>query len=137
MKPTPFDVNNDFPPIPFEKRHCLLAQSLKAAGLPWKPHVGCFVWDRSGVIPVPSPFPEQVYFILNLGHFLKLIGTLEKMADELVWLPTWHQTRLICTHYGVPAEAVAAIWKDPTRCGPGEELLALYALLLKQLNDTG
>ena len=57
----------------------------------WRPHVGCFMWDPEGCIEVPSPFPERIYFILNLGHFIRLLGSLEEIARKLVWLPTWHQ----------------------------------------------
>ena len=46
MKSTPFNPETDLPPIPFDELLCKSAASLKAAGLPWKPHVGCFVWDR-------------------------------------------------------------------------------------------
>ena len=48
MKPLPFDPHKDLAPIPFEARHVELAKELKRLGLPWAPHVGCFVWDGEG-----------------------------------------------------------------------------------------
>ena len=91
MKPTPFNPETDLAPIPFTEKHCQAASKLKKAGLLWKPHVGCFVWDPEGYIKVDSPFPERIYFILNLGHFLRLFEATKKMVEKLVWLPTWHQ----------------------------------------------
>jgi len=66
----------------------LLASELKRAGLPWKPHVGCFLWDRDALIEASSPFPNRIYFILNLEHFLGRFETSEKIAEKLGWLPT-------------------------------------------------
>lgn len=135
MKPTPFDVLQDLPPLPFTRRHCEAAARLKAAGLPWQPHVGCFVWDRDEHIAVPSPFPERIYFILNLGHFVQILGSKEEVAARLIWLPTWHQARLLAQTRGITQQAVAALWQGEA-VEPGEELLALYELLLKALSAT-
>lgn len=133
MKPTPFDVAQDLPPLPFDRRHCEAAAQLKTAGLPWRPHVGCFVWDRDKCIAVPSPFPERIYFILNVGHFLKILGSLEDIAAQLIWLPTWHQARLLAQRLALPTPALGALWQAKTAVAPGEELLALYELLLQEL----
>jgi hypothetical protein len=62
MKPTPFNPETDFAPIPFHLRHCQVAAELKQAGLPWTPHVGCFVWDRDGHITASSPFPPYLLY---------------------------------------------------------------------------
>ena len=102
-------MESDLPPTPFGKDHRELALRLKQAGLAWKPHVGCFVWDREGLIPADSPFPDRVYFILNLGHFLRLLGTAERVRERLVWLPTWHQARLAAEKLGVDEKALRDI----------------------------
>jgi len=133
MKPTPFDPATDLAPLPFDGRHRDTAARLKQAGLPWNPHVGCFVWDPEGLIPVDSPFPDRVYFILNLGHFLRLLGTAERVRERLVWLPTWHQARLSAEKLGVDAKALRNIWEGEKTPRPGEELLRLYELLLAAL----
>jgi len=134
MKPTPFQVSQDLPPLPFDVRHCEAAARLKAAGLPWRPHVGCFVWDRDEHIAVPSPFPQRIYFILNIGHFVQILGSVEEVAGRLIWLPTWHQARLLAQTMGIPPQAVAALWEQEKEVRPGEELLALYALLEQALS---
>ena len=105
MKSTPFDPQTDLAPVPFSENVKLRARELKHKGLPWKPHVGCFVWDEQGMIEVPSPFPGDIYFILNMGHFLKIFGSIESMKDKLVWIPTWHQAGLIAWQLGIPQDA--------------------------------
>lgn len=136
MKPTPFDSDRDLPPLPFDARHCDSAARLKTAGLPWHPHVGCFVWDRDGHIAVPSPFPQRIYFILNLGHFLQILGTLEDIQAKLIWLPTWHQARLLATDLAVPPDTIARIFQQEPATAPGDELLALYDIVLQAYNRT-
>jgi hypothetical protein len=137
MRPTPFDLKSDIPPIPFDERHCELAFSLKKSGLLWKPHVGCFVWDRDQLIEVSSPFPGRIYFILNLGHFIRLLGSFEDIAERLVWLPTWHQARLLGTHLGIEEREISGIWSSPSEIVPGDELLELYGILLRALRKKG
>lgn len=136
MKPTPFNMESDLPPTPFGRDHRELALRLKQAGLAWKPHVGCFVWDREGSIPVDSPFPDRVYFILNLGHFLRLLGTAERVRERLVWLPTWHQARLAAEKLGVDEKSLRDICTGERKPEPGEELLRLYELLLATLEKS-
>jgi hypothetical protein len=133
MKPAPFDPETDLATTPFEGRHCQLAAELKDAGLRWTPHVGCFVWDQQEHIEVSSPFPGRIYFTLNLGHFLKTFDTVEEIAENLVWLPTWHQARLLCEDYGVGSAFLRAILSGDNNLKPGDELLAAYALLLQVL----
>ena len=137
MRSTPFRKGNDLPPIPFGQAHRLEAKRLKEAGLIWHPQVGCFVWDEAGTIEVPSPFPDRIYFVLNLGHFLRRFDTVENMVEKLIWLPTWHQARLICKEIGVGTmeiwEAIGASAMEPI----GNELLLLYNLILKKLENQG
>jgi hypothetical protein len=133
MKPTPFVTGRDLPPIPFSRDHCELARELKARGLPWQPHVGCFVWDEQGYIDVPSPFPNSVYFILNLGRFLQIFQNVEEMIANLVWLPTWHQARLLCQHFRVSAEEMGRVMSSNEARKVGQDVLLLYRLLLDRL----
>ena len=129
-------MESDLPPTPFGRDHRELALRLKQAGLAWKPHTGCFVWDREGLIPADSPFPDRVYFILNLGHFLRLLGTAERVRERLVWLPTWHQARLSAERLGVDGKALRDIWEGGETLKPGEELLRLYEILLVALEKS-
>jgi hypothetical protein len=128
MSPIPFNpASGDLPPIPFDDEICALAQQLKENGLPWQPHVGCFVWDSENLIRSDSPFPNRIYFILSLPRFIDLFGSREAIQEKLIWLPTWHQARLLCQQYSLdPGET-----KRRTR--PAEELQSLYRLLLDGL----
>ena len=133
MKPTPFNPETDLPPIPFDLRHCQAATQVKDRGLQWTPHVGCFVWDPDEIIEVTSPFPGRIYFILNLGHFLRIFGSLEEISRKLVWLPTYHQARLLCDQVGVDQEEVSAVLASAKDIRAGDELLVLYKLILNKL----
>jgi hypothetical protein len=135
MKATPFNPETDLPPIPFDEHHQESAAALKEAGLPWTPHVGCFVWDRDGHIQVSSPFPERIYFILNLSHFLRIFGTVEEIKAKLIWLPTYHQARLLCKHFGLNRGQISESLRGELGDQPGGELLELYELLLEKLRN--
>jgi hypothetical protein len=133
MKPTPFNPATDLAPIPFDMRHCLVAAELKQAGMPWTPHVGCFVWDRDGHIAASSPFPHRIYFILNLGRFQQIFTSIENVTEKLIWLPTEHQTRLLCARFGVMQKTDTTGEVPLEHRAPGDTLLALYRLLLDTL----
>jgi hypothetical protein len=133
MKATPFDVNTDLAPMPFDPAHCTLAAELKHAGLPWTPHVGCFVWDRDEYITVSSPFPNRIYFILNLGRFLQIFTSRDEIAEKLIWLPTEHQARVLCSRLGMSDAQVAALMALEEHTAARDPLLVLYGLLLDAL----
>jgi len=133
MKPTPFDPVTDLAPIPFSRELCQLAAQLKQDGLIWHPHVGCFVWDKDEHIPVSSPFPHRIYFILNMGHFLKIFESTSKMVEQLVWLPTWHQAKLICEQLSIASKEINE--KLLAKSQNGDNLVILYQILLKTLKN--
>ena len=127
MPPIPFDPASDLSPTPFDDDTCALAQKLKKNGLPWQPHVGCFVWDSKNLIRPGSPFPNRIYFILSLPRFVDLFGSREAIREKLIWLPTWHQACLLCRQYGLnPGET-------ENKTSPDEALRSLYRLLLDRL----
>ncbi|ACV68553.1 hypothetical protein [Desulfohalobium retbaense] len=127
MQPTPFDPEYDYPPLPFTEAICRLARELKRAGLPWHAHVGCFVWDPDRALPVESPFPHRIYFILNLGHFVKLLGDVDTLERSLVWLPTWYQIRTLAQERGVPV--------PQEHSNPETDLRDLYKAVLTHLQS--
>jgi hypothetical protein len=133
VKPVRFDPDKDLATTPFDERHMLLARELKHLGLAFEPHVGCFVWDPQNVISADSPFPSRVYFILSLPRFLDIFGSKETIVEKLVWLPTWHQARLVSRKLGVADERIVAIWQTGHAPAPGEELLQLYKLMIDAL----
>ncbi len=124
MQPVPFDPETDLAPLPFDAELCERARALKQRGLPWRPHVGCFVWDPDQSIKPASPFPLQIYFILSLPRFIEIFGSIDAITEKVIWLPTWHQARLLCQRYGInPAP-------PPPAASPTEELKILYRLLI-------
>jgi hypothetical protein len=133
MKPIPFDPAIDIAPTPFDQEHLQLSREMKQCGLAWKPHVGCFVWDYEEYIEAKSPFPLRVYFILSLPRFISIFGSLEDVADKLVWLPTWHQARLLAMRLGVDQQKVSGLWSPESTPSPGDELLGIYRLIMEKL----
>mgnify|MGYP006288787937 FL=1 len=129
MKPTPFDAVNDIAPIPFDQRVYDAAEALKTAGLSWRPHVGCFVRDPEVVIPELSPFPDRVYFILNLNHFIQRFGSIEAVTERTVWIPTLHQCWEILSKRGRPGHHSDLAVGDP------EIYLETYGHLLSFLEQ--
>jgi hypothetical protein len=135
MKSIPFNAETDKAPIPFNPVIVKAAQRLKELGLPWTPHVGCFVWDAENRIDVASPFPENIYFILSMPRFLSILGNVETMQQELVWLPTWHQARLLMDQLGIGTEALGAIFPGDSAVTPDDEMLAVYSILARALEE--
>jgi hypothetical protein len=133
MKPIPFNPAVDMAPIPFDGKHLELAREMKQRGLVWTPHVGCFVWDHEKHIQPESPFPMRVYFILSLPRFISIFGSSEAVAEKLVWLPTWHQARLLAVRLGVGQTQLSGIWSSGLTPSPGEDLLEMYRLILEAL----
>jgi len=124
------------PSMPFSNEHCLIADRMKEAGLPWEPQVGCFVWDKEGRIETGSPFGEDIYFILDLKPFLRRFGTTDTMSKTLVWLPGWHQTLWICKHLGINDDAITSVSVGINPTDAGKILLGLYNLILAALEST-
>ena len=119
MRTIPFDPQNDLAPIPFEDELCILALEMKQLGLQWHPHVGCFLWDPDRLINYPSPFPNRVYFILSLPRFIDIFGSVENIVAKLVWLPTWHQARLICRQLEIEDNVMLGLFR-------GDKLLSMH-----------
>ena len=133
MKRIPFDPSTDIPPTPFDQKYLQLALEMKKRGLSWKPHVGCFVWDREGCIEAESPFPLRIYLILSLPRFISIFGNLETLIDRVVWLPTWHQAFLRALDLGVDLDEIAELWSQGSVTSPGDELMGIYRLIIKAL----
>jgi hypothetical protein len=133
MTPVHFDPEKDLAPLPFDDRFCQRALQMKASGLKWQPHVGCFVWDPEQCIKQDSPFPNRIYFVLSIPRFIEIFSDIEKMIEKLVWLPTWHQARLLCKNLGVPGDRVLNLLKGNDSLPAGEELFRTYGIIMNAL----
>ena len=135
MMPIRFDPEKDLPPTPFDDRICRLALEMKDLCLDWQPHVGCFVWDPGHWIKPESPFPGRIYFVLSLPRFIEIFGSMKEIAQKLVWLPTWHQSCLLCMRMGIREyipERGLQLGRTRT---PTEELLNVYELIITALRE--
>ncbi len=133
MKTKRFNPEKDLAPMPFDKGICRWALEMKKSGLIWQPHVGCFVWDPDEFIKPASPFPGRIYFILSLQRFIEIFDSIEQIREKLVWLPTWHQARLICRQLGISDEAIEEERKKGDALSAGDDLLSVYGLIVKAL----
>jgi hypothetical protein len=128
-----FNPEKDLAPMPFDERICRQALEMKKTGLEWRPQVGCFVWDPDDAIKPASPFPGRIYFILSLARFIDIFDTVEQMAEKLVWLPTWHQARLVCRQLGIIDEVFESRRQQNPGTTPAEELFEVYGLIMETL----
>lgn len=135
MKPKHFDPESDLPPMPFDDRICRLALEIKNLGLAWRPHVGCFVWDPEHHIKPDSPFPKRIYFILSLPRFIDLLGSEAAVAEKMVWLPTWHQARLVCELLGIDESDFLISRNEGAGVTPSEELANVYSAIIRALQN--
>jgi hypothetical protein len=91
------------------------------------------VWDPDEFIKPASPFPGRIYFVLSLARFIEIFDTIEQIAQKLVWLPTWHQARLVCQQLGITDEVFEKQRQRRPSSQPVEELLGIYGLIIETL----
>ena len=103
---------------------------MKEAGLTWTPQPGCYVWDPLRRIALMTPFPEGIYFILDLKHFLQRLGNLATITRELVWLPTMDQALWLCREYRIDPQSLGGYDHCQSWLRPDESLLVLYQAIL-------
>ena len=130
-----FNPEKDFAPMPFDDRICLRALEMKKNGLAWRPHVGCFVWDPDLTIKPDSPFPGRIYFILSLRRFIEIFETVDRIAEKLVWLPTWNQAQLVYRELAGTGAATDIKRPDAHEFSIVDELLDIYGLIIEALKE--
>ena len=130
-----FNPEKDLAPMPFDERICQQALKMKNAGLVWRPHVGCFVWDRDEVIRPASPFPGRIYFILSMTRFVEIFGSIEQITAKLVWLPTWHQAQLVYRQMRGTNAARDVQGPENQTFSATEDLIHIYGLIIEALNE--
>lgn len=120
----------------FKPEEIELAQTLKRQGLSWTPSVGHFVWDQNGLIEAESPFHDRVFFILDLKHFLRRSGTIDSLAEQCCWLPTWFDARQCLKLEGVSDTEVAERITNGQAISTDSELLTLYRMIQETLDKS-
>jgi hypothetical protein len=120
----------------FTSQEIETAQRLKEKGLYWQPSVGHFVWDQVDLMKCESPFHDMVFYILDLKHFLRRSKTIERLQQDLCWLPTWYDARQILRHQGVTDAQVQSQLVDSRAIELGSERLCLYQMIEATLGPT-
>jgi hypothetical protein len=113
----------------FSGEEIALARRMRDEGLCWKPAVGHYVFDETGLIEAPSPFQPRVYFILDMKHFLRRAGDVENLKSSVFWLPQWHQARALARELGISDEVLAERLIAERALESQSELLLLYRLI--------
>lgn len=72
-------------------------------------------------------------FYTQFARFISIFGSLEAIEDKLVWLPTWHQARLLAMRLGVSHEKMSGFWGPDSVPSPGDALLGMYRLIIAAL----
>lgn len=126
-------MNSPTSSVHFSNSEIEAAQRLKALGLPWEPTPGHYVLDQCDLIECDSPFQGRVFFILDLKHFLRRSGTLERLKQGMCWLPTWEQARAILADMNVASSEIARLIHESGAISNGCERLELYHLIEQQL----
>ena len=112
----------------FSDQQIKLATELKAAGLPWQPQQGQYIFDIHERIKPGSPFQKGVYYLLDFDCFVDYFGSPTNLAANTAWLPTFEEARSLRK-----AKIDHLQWVQPLR--RGNELAFLYGLLLTELKN--
>lgn len=117
----------------FSTEQIHLARRLREAGLHWEPQAGHFVYDETNFCDRRSPFQDRVFFILNYDYFIDRVGGLQRFKDIMLWLPTWHDCRMLLRAMGVDDAEIANHLAKSHALEQRRELTAMYELILEQL----
>lgn len=128
-------VSNALNSMSFSDEELELAQLFKAYGLDWTPTCGQYVLDQSQLIECDSPFQGRVFYILDLKHFLRRSGTVERLREAMCWLPTWEQARCILRDFHVSDARVAVHLAETSAIETGTERLELYRLIEAEITS--
>ncbi len=112
----------------FSDQQIKLATELKAAGLPWQPQQGQYIFDMNERIKPGSPFQKGVYYLLDFDCFVDYFGSPTNLAANTAWLPTFEEARSL-----LKVKITHQQWSQPLR--QGTELEYLYGLLLTELKN--
>ena len=123
------------PSHPFNETLCHLAVDLKAVGLKWIPRVGHYVWDNTGIISYPSPFPNRIYFIFNINRFLDIFQSIDRMTEQIVWLPAWHQARAVCVDLKINDTNLMDEFCRQGGFETGKDLETIYRIMLSSFQN--
>ena len=111
------------------------AMRLRAAGLPWGPEPGHYVFDINGIVRSGSPFQPSIFLIHSANSFEALVGGQEELLENFAWLPIWEDCRAWLDEKGVSDDDVEKAWHAGTAGGQTDRE-ALYGLMLNILEGS-
>ncbi|MEM9827960.1 MAG: hypothetical protein AAF958_15320 [Planctomycetota bacterium] len=120
----------------FAAREIELAKQMHESGLSWEPAAGHYVWDLHDNVERSSPFQEGVYFIINHAYFMNLLGGVDAFREQMVWLPTWEQARVIAGSLGMDGGKLAAFLAEHDAIQEGREREHLYRWIVAALSSS-
>ena len=119
----------------FSEQEIEIAKKIHELDLQWQPKAGQYVFDLKGVIEKSSPFQTGVYFILDIKHFLRIVGPIEEIKAAMCWLPLWEDCRNILKNLAIPWNQIENRLNKKSAFQKGRERLVLYEMILEKLND--
>lgn len=132
---THFLGSNRLKVMQFTEREIELAVELKNQGLAWEPQPGNYIFDMTHALVPGSPFQDQVYFILDLDCFLRVVGGLEPFKRLMVWVPIWEECRDIMQSFAISDELLEAEIYGSRAIEAQAELVRVYRVIGEQLKD--
>ncbi|MFQ5743721.1 MAG: hypothetical protein ACE5HV_09060 [Acidobacteriota bacterium] len=118
----------------FKESEIDAAMRMRAAGLPWGPEPGQYIFDINGMVRAGSPFQAGVYLIHSANTFEAMAGGPEELFENFVWLPTWEEALAWLREMGVGNDKILEIWQDGLANGCTDKE-SLYSLMLEILED--
>ena len=116
----------------FSESEINTVMKLRAAGLNWRPGPGQYVFDINGIMRAGSPFQAGIFLIHSTNTFEVMVGGLDELIENFVWLPTWEDCRSWLRNESVSEDRVMGAWKSGEAQGLSDRQV-LYELMLKIL----
>ena len=117
----------------FSEEEIEIAKKLHKLNLSWQPKAGQYVFDLKGVIEKSSPFQTGVYFILDINHFLRIVGSIEEIKAAMCWLPLWEDCRNILKGLAIPWDQIENRLNKKLALQNGSERLVLYEMIMEKI----
>mgnify|MGYP001038395259 CR=1 FL=1 len=116
----------------FSESEINTVMKLRAAGLNWKPEPGQYVFDINGIMRAGSPFQAGIFLIHSTNTFEVMVGGLDELIENFVWLPTWEDCRSWLRNESASEDQVMEAWRSGESQGLSDRQV-LYELMLKIL----
>jgi|TARA_B100000959_G_scaffold69672_1_gene73804 hypothetical protein len=121
--------------VRFSESEINTAMKMRAAGLNWKAEPGQYVFDINGLMHAGSPFQAGVFLIHSTNTFEVMVGGVDELIENFVWLPTWEDCRSWLKNESVSDDRVIGAWQSGEVQGLSDRQV-LYELMLTILEGS-